>query len=77
MNWFKMIGQAIVTAVTLGDRLYVRIVPCTCGKPGAKVRRVKRREYYVYCPFGCRRRSAVARTRRRAKINWREELKEG
>jgi len=78
MNFFKLIFDGIVTAVTLGDRLYVRITRCSCGKAGAKLGRDFDRNWYVYCsnPIGCKRRGPLAKTKRRAKKNWNEEIEQ-
>lgn len=73
MNWFKWIGDAIVTAIRTRDRLYVRIKPCPCGSVGARLDKNRYNEWYVYCPYGCRERGTPANTRRQAKLNWNEE----
>jgi hypothetical protein len=77
MTWFTTILNVITTAVTIGDRLYVRIAPCVCGKAGARLDRNTRGEWFVFCPYGCRWPSTPAKTRRRAKKNWNEEMEVG
>jgi hypothetical protein len=74
MNWFTIIVNVVMTVVTIGDRLYVRIKSCPCGSVGARLDQNTLGSWFVFCPYGCRRRSALANTRRRAKKNWNEEV---
>lgn len=73
MNVFRLIGQAIITAVTLGDRLYIPIVSCEgCGSSEPKLDRMKNRRWIVFCPRCRKRIIEPTRTRRRAKMVWRD-----
>ena len=77
MNWLKTIADIIVTVVSINDRLFVRIHRCPCGKAGARLHKNHWGRWYVYCshPRGCKRRAEDAKTRRRAKLTWNQEIK--
>lgn len=76
MTWFQVIIKALAIIISLNDTLYVRIHRCSCRKAGARLDQNKWGRWYVYCPNpkGCKRRAADAKTKRRAKMNWNEEI---
>lgn len=75
MTWLTKTLEVLAAILTFGASQYVSIDPCPCGASGTRLGRNRLKDWYVYCPNGCRRRGSLARTRRRAKLNWNAELK--
>jgi len=81
MGWVKTAFEILVEAIRTRDKLYVRIVPCVCGSLEPKLQRttkaIKKKNWYVMCPR-CRNRTVGHfRSRRTAKLVWKEQNENG
>lgn len=73
MRWIRAIFETIRQSIKTRDRLFVRIVPCVCGSLDPKMYRFRNDNWIVFCP-SCRNRTVGGyKTRRRAKIVWKEQ----
>ena len=81
MGWVKTAFEIFIEAIRTRDRLFVRIVPCVCGSLEPKLQRttkaIEKKNWNVFCP-SCRNRTVGHfRSRRRAKLVWKEQNENG